>query len=200
LYALEVRWSVLLIACGAAPPPPPAHHVDAPPAYRFRKLAAGAIRTDASRTTFALTIAGTQATLVETHETSPARSVREATDATWTMTSTRTYRGTASDGATQLHLTSDGVQPLELRCAKRVISAAQAGAGRVPSPGFTGECGDVGTWDPPELRTVQVLACGEGDPDDTDNDEALLFAPAPGIEYALEHDACLRGAGLRLAR
>ena len=201
-----------IAACGgpAAPiankPAPVAKSVGG--AYAYRMLRAGRARDAAARTRFELTLGARDATLVETEETSPAHSIGEADTAAWTVKSTRTYHGAASEagGVWLLALDSPGVQSLALRCAHTTIAVVRAGAIRVKTPGYASECGDRGVWEPAETVKVDVLRCGEAmQPADEgagdDDDDALMFAAPPGVELAGESDECyLQGQGLRMAR
>jgi hypothetical protein len=170
---------VLTAACGSAPVPskplpPPPPRADAPLVFRQVHVIAGHAR----RTSFELTFDRDRATLVETEARAPGE------DGPWQTVSTRSYRGTRR--GSELQLATDDMQPLALHCKSRSIAVAPAGAA----------CG-------PLARTVQLdafacTAAGQSDAD-TDDDDRLVFAPLPGIEW-LEGDAdCARGGGLRLA-
>lgn len=211
---------VLLAACStAAPQTAP---VVAPPAGEarvdrrlFRQLRVGQ-RPTARRTTFELVVEGDRASLVEIEEREQrALSMGQADrEARWTQTGRRTYRGSAVTvaGALQLALQSDGVQPLQLRCAARSVDAAMAGAVRVPSPGRSEEGCDRGAWSPAATVRVPALVCsaggatpdeghGDAEHEHDDHDDRLVFARPPGLEHALVNDGCaLRGGGLRIAR
>jgi hypothetical protein len=202
---------VLVVGCGSAVPSrPAAAHSEAPPAAErqiFRHLRVGT-RPIAMRTTFALVIDGSRASLTETDEREHGALALAEADrgARWEVVARRSYRGgaTVTSGAIELALASDGVQPLQLRCTRRAVDAAAAGAIRVPSPDRPGDytCGDRGVWQPPATSSVAALVCDAGvaDPDD-DDDDRLVFAPPPGLEYVSVDDACaLRGGGLRIAR
>jgi hypothetical protein len=181
---------VVTAACASAPVPSkplptPAPRVAAPLAFRQLHVIAGHAR----RTSFELTFEGDRATLVETEA--------RATDADgpWQTVSTRAYRG--SRRGSELQLTADDMQPLALHCESRSIRVAAATATLVATA-----CGSAATWDPPartvELDAFACTAAGQSEAD-TDDDDRLVFAPVPGIEW-LEVDAdCVRGAGLRLA-
>jgi len=202
---------VLVAGCGsAAPPHPPAAHSEAPPAAErqiFRQLRVGT-RPIATRTTFELVIDGSRASLTETDERGRRALAMVDADrgARWDVVARRTYLGSAmiKPGAVELVLASEGVQPLQLRCTRRAVDAAAAGALRVPSPDRPADyaCGDRGGWQPPATSQVAATVCDAGgaDPDD-DDDDRLVFAPPPGLEYAAVNDDCaLRGGGLRIAR
>jgi hypothetical protein len=173
----------------------------------FRQLRVGKSPV-ATRTTFELVIDGGRATLVELDEQADhVQSVAQADrQARWTVATQRTYRGSARllAGAVELALESEGVQPLELHCTQRPVEAARAGAGRVPSPDrHPGDrCDHRGAWDPAATSSVQAVVCDAGVADpDGDDDDRLVFADPPGLEYVSINDDCvLRGGGLRIAR
>jgi hypothetical protein len=196
---------VVLVACGPPPPRAPiAQHVAPAPAgpQIYRTLSAGLVRKAARRTTFALASDGERASIVETEEIAiDARTIDEVDrGAKWTVTSTRTYRGTRR--GPDLDLTTDDMQPLHLHCMAQTVEVAAPRARRVPSPNRPAdyECGDRGVWDPAATRRLDALVCGApGQPaDDADDDDRFVFAPAPGIELASENDDCaIHGGGLR---
>jgi len=213
-YSVGVRLAVvvLLASCGAPPPRPPISHAVAPGAEQvrqFRQLMAGKLPAHAKRTTFALAFDGDRATLTETEEQAPrSLSIEDADrEAAWTARSTRTYRGTrrAAGNAIDLDLATADMQPLHLHCVDQSVQVAAAGARRVRSPnrGADDECGDRGVFEPAATTPMRALVCSAaGQPsDDADDDDRLVFAPAPGIEWAFQNDDCaLQGGGLRRAR
>jgi hypothetical protein len=212
-YGTEMRIIVILAVAACASPAPsgplaPSRGPAGEPARRFRQLIAGALPGNASRTTFVLAIAGDQATLTETEErASHVPSIAEADRAQWVSRSTRTYRGTRrADGAgLDLELASADMQPLNLHCVTATLEVAAAGAHRVRSPnrGADPECGDRGVWDPPATSRVEALVCGAAgqSADDADDDDRLVFAPGPGVEWAVQNEHCaLEGGGLRIIR
>jgi hypothetical protein len=206
----------LIAGCGTAAAPRTASvvHDDAPAAaerWIFRQLRVGKLPI-ATRTIFELVIEGDRASLIETDQREHrALSLAEADrGAHWKIVGQRTYRGTASnapgalDLALALALASEGVQPLQLHCTPRSIDAAAPGALRVPSPNRPADyaCGDHGVWDPPAMTPIHAIVCdaGTGASDD-DDDDRLVFARPPGLEYAAVHDDCvLQGGGLRIIR
>lgn len=167
---------VVMAACGAAPVPSkpvPTPHAAAPLAFRQVRAIAG----HAQRTSFELTLEGDRATLVETEA--------RAGDANgpWQTASTRSYRG--SRRGAELELATDDMQPLALHCESQSIAVAAAGAAA---------CGSAAA------RTVQLdaftcTAAGQSAAD-TDDDDRLVFAPAPGIEWVELAADC---GGLRIA-
>jgi hypothetical protein len=202
----------LVAACGSVASPasaPLAQHAAPAAAQRriFRQLRVGTRQT-ATRTTFELVIDGDRAYLLESDERERrALAMADADrDAHWTVAAQRTYRGTATvtSGALDLALASDGVQPLQLRCTPRSVEAAAPGALRVSSSTRVDHaCDDRGAWAPPATTPVQAMVCDTGvaDPDEQDDDDQLVFAALPGLEYATVHDDCVtHGGGLRIVR
>src|SRR5262245_33260349 len=170
----------------------------------------GKLPAHAKRTTFSLAFDGDRATLTETEERADrSMSIEEADHETrWTVRSTRIYRGSRKTvaGAIDLDLATPDMQPLRLHCATQTLQVAAAGARRVPSPnrGAAYECGDRGVFEPPATSPIATLVCsaaGQPAGEDADDDDRLVFAPAPGIEWAFQNDDCaLQGGGLRRAR
>lgn len=214
-YDRGMKWIlglVLVAGCGPVAPPvsaPLTHHAPQVAAERriFRQLRVGT-RQPATRTTFELVIDSDRASLFESDERERrALSMADADrGAHWTVAAQRTYRGTATvmSGALDLALASDGVQPLQLHCTPRSVVAAAPGALRVSSSTAVDHaCGDRGAWDPPATTHVQALVCDSGvaDADEEDDDDRLVFAAPPGLEYTTVNDDCVtHGGGLRIAR
>jgi hypothetical protein len=173
----------------------------------FRQLRVGKVPM-ATRTTFELILDGERATLVEIDEQEHrALSLADADrEARWTSGTRRMYRGAVTPvaGAVELALESEGVQPLQLHCTQHAVDAARAGAVRVPPPNRPpdGPCGDPGAWDPPATSSIHALVCDAGVAGpDGDDDDRLVFADPPGVEYVFVNDGCvLRGGGLRILR
>jgi hypothetical protein len=203
---------VLFAGCSSAGTPGPAPAVRIPEQahaegriFRQLRLSRSPVAT---RTTFELVIDGGRATLVELDEQADrVQSVAQADrQARWTVATQRTYRGTFTPvtGAVELALESEGVQPLQLHCTQRTVEAAGPGAVRVPSPDRRpgSSCDDRGAWDPAATSSVQALVCDAGVADpDGDDDDRLVFADSPGLEYVSVNDGCvLRGGGLRIVR
>jgi hypothetical protein len=191
---------VLVIGCTAPPTrpvtnQPTAHAPTAEPMRQFRQLATGDKLGHAKRTTFQLAFDGDLATLVETEERAEGGlSLADADRATWTVRTTRTYRGIRKvvAGGIQLDLATEDMQPLHLQCAPKTVQVAAIGAHRAT------KCDAL---DPPGTAPADALVCtAAGQPtDDVDDDDRLVFAPAPGIELASQHDDCTL-QGLRRAR
>jgi len=206
---MRIALVLAVAACGAPPPPLATRPADrrpaVEPARRFRQLITGTRPGHARRTTFVLDAAGDRATLAETEEAAPhARSIAEADGARWSVRSQRSYRGIRrlEGAALELELAASDMQPLNLRCATATVEVAAAGARRIPSPdrGADRACGDRGIWDPPATSQVTALVCGAAGQsvDDADDDDRLVFAPGPGVEWAFQNDDCaLKGGGLR---
>jgi hypothetical protein len=166
---------VVTAACAAAPVPSkplptPAPHATAALVFRQIHVIAGHAR----RTSFELTLERDRATLVETEA--------RATDANgpWQTLSTRSYRG--SRRGSELELATDDMQPLALHCESRSIAV-------------TASCGSAATPRTAQLDALTCTAAGQS-ASDTDDDDRLVFAPAPGIEWLDVETAC---AGLRVA-
>jgi hypothetical protein len=195
---------VVVAACGAPPPRvttvvPTGHH----DAMTFRRLEVGKVRGHAVRTTFVLDL--DHATIDETDETlAKSVTVAEADGETaWETKARHRYVGArrdAKDGV-QLDLEAPDSQPLHLMCTSKRIEAAAAHAVRVASPdrGDDYECGDKGVWSPAGTSTVETLACiPAGTSVDTDDDDELVFAPGPGLEWVFQNDDCvIQGGGFR---
>lgn len=78
----------------------------------------------------------------------------------------------------------------KLSCHWKTMSIASAGAVRIKTPGYDGECGDRGVFSPAKTTRMRVLSCGP--------DDRFVFATAPGIERAgLSEECYIQGAGLR---
>ena len=196
---------VVVAACGAAPPPPvtnvvPTGHHDA---MTFRRLEVGKARGHAVRTTFVLDL--DHATIDETDETlAKSVTVAEAdTETAWVTKAKHRYAGArrdAKDGV-QLDLEAADAQPLHVMCTSKRIEVAAAKAVRVASPDRAAdyECGDKGVWLPAGTAAVETLACiPAGQSVDTDDDDELVFAPGPGLEWVFQNDDCvLQGGGFR---
>jgi hypothetical protein len=208
---LRILTVVFVAGCSAAVPTravpaSPAARPDAFERWVFRQLRIGP-GTIASRTTFELVIDGGRASLLETDEVEHrALSMLEADHgARWSTVARRNYRGTAtnSPGSLELVLASDGVQSLELTCVPRSIDAAAPGALRVPSPDRSTDDrdGGRGAWNPPATTAVRTMVCGAGISDpDADDDDALMFARFPGLEYVSVTDRGARIAGVRIVQ
>jgi hypothetical protein len=188
---------VLLIGCGAPPARPIANpHPAGEPTRQFRQLETGAKLGHAKRTSFSLAFDGDRATLVETEERTQAGvSLADAETATWTVRATRTYRGTrkAVAGGVELDLAAEDMQPLHLQCAAKTVPVASIGARRAAA---------CDAFDPPGTTPVDALVCtAAGQPsDEADADDRLVFAPAPGVELASQHDDDCTLEGLRRSR
>jgi hypothetical protein len=164
---------IAVAACGAPAtkpvPPPPLPVAHGPERFVFRQRHVG--ERSAHRTTFALTLDGSNATMIETEERAPDF-------VTWTTVSTRTYRGTRN--GSELALATDDMQPLALHCEHR----GMAGAG----PGD--DCTAM------RDRKLDALVCNAPGQVGGDADDFLMFAAPPGLEWL--EATC--GSGLRQVR
>jgi hypothetical protein len=200
--------AAMLAACGTHGAAPAVAHraeVAAEPRQLYRQLAVGDNRNVAHRTTFELSLEGDRAILVEIDERAAGAFTIERADreAAWKVIATHTYRGTrrANVGALELDLAAPGEQPLRLRCVAIAVDVAPAGADLVAR--HPAEChGDRGMWFPSELTTTPALVCSAaGQPAGADDDDdRLVFAAAPGIEWASYKSDCMDARGLRAMR
>jgi hypothetical protein len=203
---------VLVAGCSAATPAPPrAPAVPARPPgaerWIFRQVRLGP--RIASRTTLELVVDGGRASLVEIDESEGhALSLPEVDRGTrWQLVGRRTYRGTAAKtaGSLELALSSEGVQPLQLHCVPHSIAAGAPGALRVRSVNPSsdgrgdGRNDDREAWEPPATVPVQAMVCDAGITDpEADDDDALMFARPPGLEYVSVTDGGARASGVRI--
>jgi hypothetical protein len=190
---VDVRWLVAIAAaaCGAprSPAPPSSRAptpLDAPRALDLDDRNTYWFRTTVAKrdTRFQLVAFADEKTVIEEYETDDAQPRRRL----------RGWRRRNRDGTFDLGLTTDDEQPLQLHCVPRTVPISAAGA--------TLACG---AWTPPDRPPLAVLACGgAGEPDDEsldDDDDRLVFAPAPGVERVVARgDGCPRSSGLRRAR
>jgi hypothetical protein len=168
----------------------------AEPMRQFRQIVTGGKLGHAKRTTFELTFDGDRATLVETEERADGGlSIADADGARWTTRGRITNRGARKvvAGGFDLDLKSEAMQPLDLHCATKTVQVGEIGAHR----GTT-----CAAFDPSGTSPLEALVCIPiGQPtDEVDDDERLVFAPAPGIELASQHDDDCTLQGLRRAR
>jgi hypothetical protein len=178
-----------------------ASHIAPPaasPAETFRQLQVGSRSAHATRTTFVLAADGDRASLTETEEMIPRPlSIADADRETaWTVRSTRVYRGKrhlVGDGAVELELSTDDMQPLVLHCVNQKVPVAPAGAHRESET----ECGEF-----PATTPLEALVCSAaGQPADaSDDDDRLVFAPGSGVEWAMQRESCGLGGLRRIAR
>jgi hypothetical protein len=169
----------------------------------FRRLSTGAVRRDSHLITYKLQRRGAMATLEVVdakvqHTTDEL--LPEAIHGTWKADAPKLYSGPTVDrggGAFDLDL-QDGKDILALACKPVKLKVAAATAVRARSPG-AGECGDTGVWQPSPTVSVDVVACIErADDNDKDLRTALMFAPAPGVEFLFVNDDCvIQGGGFR---
>jgi hypothetical protein len=208
----------------AVPPPPIEHHaaVEQPRPREERKpfverrLSVGSRAPTASRMIWELTIDEKSASLVVTEQEAPGTSTIDRADreAKWTTTQTYSKQGPLRHVGDHLALDLESeTESLFLRCWRRPIQVAAAGARRVPTPGRKGDCSDRGVWSPATTTQVDALVGGQGDALDDGQvigidgqhgnplDETLWrFGAAPGIELVEEIHDCFQSTGLRLAK
>jgi len=217
-----VAIGLVVAACSSTAPPPIAQNTAAEqpeplaprPPLVDRQLDVGTLAPGAVRSTWELSIDGSNATLVETEQEAPGVVTLERADgATWTTASTRVQKAPVRTVGDHIALDfATATDSLFLRCWHRSLAVAGAGARRVPTPGVHPDCSDPGAWSPATLTRVDALVCGQGDALDDGQvagldgqrgsvDETLWrFAPAPGVELVEESDDCFQSTGLRLAR
>lgn len=213
-----------LLAAACAPPAtaPIANHAAGEPSTPVdeakllfdRRLTVGA-RMPANRSTWQLSLDGDHATLVSTDQESPGSiTVALADRATnWTGSGSQVEKGPMRHDGDHLALDLESAKDsLFLRCWRKTLVVATAGAVRVPTPGHVGDCSDPGVWSPATTTRIEALVCGQGDGLDDGQlagldgqagslDETLWrFAAAPGIEFVEVNDDCFESAGLRVAK
>jgi len=189
-------------------PPPVLSSSPARPRLVFRSVLAGMLDRNGVMT-YTVARDGEGATLVVSSRQAPDLDHDE-------LVETFTGRATEQGDALTLDFVANGGP--DFVCTRRTVSAAQAGAVRVRSPGAQGDdCGDPGVWSPARTTRVRVWACREGaarhpaaavpvgDAWERENAERealrtqLTFGDAPGIEYVRVNDDCvIQGGGLRL--
>jgi hypothetical protein len=156
------------------------------------------------------------ADLVVTEQEAPGAFTLERADreAKWTTTRTHSKQGPLRHVGDHIALDFESAtESLFLRCWRRSLQVATAGARRVPTPGRKGDCTDPGVWSPATTGRVEALVCGQGAAlddgqvsgmdghDGNSLDETLWrFAAAPGIEFVMESHDCFYSTGLRLAK